>query len=121
MTQDDAREVRLSQEQRHEWSVSAIVNGGVAGADGPHSRILALLDALDAAEAREADAEQRGMEDSSDHNMCYVHGSRALEARLAEAWDEGYLRGTLDATSDLEPADNPYRADRIAGQTGDGR
>lgn len=26
-----------------------------------------------------------------------------------QAWDEGYLRGTLDATSDLEPADNPYR------------
>lgn len=25
------------------------------------------------------------------------------------AWDEGYLRGTLDTTSDLEPADNPYR------------
>lgn len=34
--------------------------------------------------------------------------ARAREAR-ADAWDEGYRRGTLDATSDLEPADNPYR------------
>jgi hypothetical protein len=34
----------------------------------------------------------------------------ARDARVAaEAWGEGYLRGTLDTTSDLEPADNPYR------------
>jgi hypothetical protein len=32
-----------------------------------------------------AEAEQRGREDNADHGMCYVHGSRALEARLAEA------------------------------------
>ena len=27
----------------------------------------------------------------------------------ALTWREGYRRGTLDATSDLEPADNPYQ------------
>lgn len=47
----------------------------------------------------------------------HLHQPRLLEARvrgrLAKAWDEGYLRGTLDATSDLEPADNPYRASVI--------
>lgn len=26
----------------------------------------------------------------------------------AMAWEVGYIRGTLDATSDLEPADNPW-------------
>lgn len=34
----------------------------------------------------------------------------AREARArADGWDDGYLRGTLDATCDLDPADNPYR------------
>lgn len=35
---------------------------------------------------------------------------RRLQRARAEGWAEGYLRGTLDATSDLEPADNPYEA-----------
>lgn len=35
--------------------------------------------------------------------------TRGLRWGLRDGWDEGYLRGTLDATSDLEPADNPYR------------
>lgn len=39
--------------------------------------------------------------------------SPALDRMVREAralgWDVGYLRGTLDATSDLDPADNPYR------------
>jgi hypothetical protein len=34
---------------------------------------------------------------------------RVVDARCAEVWGDGYLRGTLDTTSDLEPADNPYR------------
>jgi hypothetical protein len=35
--------------------------------------------------------------------------TRGLRWGLRDGWDEGYLRGTLDTTSDLEPADNPYR------------
>lgn len=31
-----------------------------------------------------------------------------IRVALAKAWNQGYLRGTLDATSDLEPADNPF-------------
>lgn len=33
---------------------------------------------------RVAAAEQRGREDNEDHNLCYVHGSRALAAYVAE-------------------------------------
>lgn len=43
-----------------------------------------------------AEAEQRGREDNADHGMCYVHGSKALDARLAEARAEA-LRGAADA------------------------
>jgi hypothetical protein len=35
--------------------------------------------------------------------------SASVLAAKAEAWDEGYARGTVDAASDLEPSDNPYR------------
>ena len=55
-----------------------------------------------------AEHEQAGREDNAAHEMCYVSGSRALEALLAEVWDEGHQRGLRDA--DLEHvADNPYR------------
>lgn len=30
------------------------------------------------------EAEQRGREDNADHGMCYVHGSRALDALMTE-------------------------------------
>ena len=36
-----------------------------------------------------AAAEQRGREDNADHSMCYVHGSKALEARLREEREAG--------------------------------
>jgi hypothetical protein len=32
-----------------------------------------------------------------------------VRSALALAWESGYLRGTLDTTSDPEPADNPYK------------
>lgn len=31
-----------------------------------------------------------------------------VKERCAAAWEQGYLRGVLDETSDLERADNPY-------------
>ncbi|GGO86706.1 hypothetical protein GCM10011584_09670 [Nocardioides phosphati] len=37
--------------------------------------------------------------------------ARLVEREKHDAWEEGYLRGTLDTTSDLEPADNPYARD----------
>ena len=41
--------------------------------------------------AREAAAEQRGREDNALHDMCYVSGSKALEAREAAARREALL------------------------------
>lgn len=32
------------------------------------------------------------------------------DAARAEAWQEGYVRGTVDMMGDLDPADNPYLA-----------
>lgn len=74
----------------------------------------ALMDALTDAVAhivaeRVAAAEQRGREDNADHGMCYVHGSKALEARLAAAWDEGYDAGYHDTGGP-----NPYIGDLTA-------
>lgn len=56
-------------------------------------RSRALAEALvaagfgDVAAARRevAEAEQRGREDNADHSMCYIHGSAALDALIAEA------------------------------------
>lgn len=31
-----------------------------------------------------------------------------IRAIQAEAWQQGYIRGALDAEVDMEPADNPY-------------
>lgn len=42
------------------------------------------------------------------------HVEAIVRRIVALAWDIGYLRGTLDATSDLEPADNPYAEDGVA-------
>jgi hypothetical protein len=55
-----------------------------------------------------AAAEQRGREDNADHSMCYVHGSTALEARLAQAWDEG-RRSCQETRHTARAGDNPYR------------
>lgn len=33
---------------------------------------------------------------------------KIIQFNRAQAWADGYLRGALDTTSDLEPADNPY-------------
>lgn len=35
------------------------------------------------------EAEQRGREDNADHGMCYVHGSKALEALIEQAKQRG--------------------------------
>ena len=44
-----------------------------------------VLAAVEQIVAREvAAAEQRGREDNEDHGLCYVHGSKALEAYVAE-------------------------------------
>ena len=48
-------------------------------------QVVELLDALDAHDNEIAAAEQRGREDNSNHGQCYVNGSVALEALLAEA------------------------------------
>ena len=59
-----------------------------------------------------AAAEQRGREDNWGHQMCYVHGSKALAALVAEAEErgadrvraaEGWLRRRADRYSDGEP------------------
>lgn len=58
-------------------------------------------------------AEQAGREDNADHGMCYVSGSDALVAKLADAWDEGEsaaIRGFRAPGLDPEP--NPYRKDQ---------
>lgn len=46
--------------------------------------VLALLDEVDRLRADITAAEQRGREDNADHGMCYVYGSKALEAKLGE-------------------------------------
>jgi hypothetical protein len=54
----------------------------------PRGELLRDADALlasDVVAQMLAEAEQRGREDNADHGMCYVHGSKALDARLAEA------------------------------------
>lgn len=54
-----------------------------SGALGPLCCSPCLRDRIIASEwfsQQIADAEQRGREDNSDHGMCYVHGSDALEA-----------------------------------------
>lgn len=66
-----------------------IINADHAGLmDGPDSRMATHLLASPVLARIVADAEKRGQ---------------------ADAWAEGYLRGALDFTADLEPADNPYR------------
>lgn len=55
---------------------------GYALRDSLPTRDAAIRDEAAAA------AEQRGREDNADHAMCYVHGSRALEAKLREAADQ---------------------------------
>lgn len=51
----------------------------------------ALLRVARIVAAREAAAEQRGREDNALHDMCYVSGSKALEAREAAARREALL------------------------------
>ena len=53
---------------------------------------IAMLDAVTAiVAAREITAEQAGREDNALHEMCYVSGSKALEAREAAARREALL------------------------------
>lgn len=52
----------------------------------------------------EGEAEQRGREDNAEHAMCYVHGSGALEARLAEE-REAALREAADDIQALHPGE----------------
>lgn len=63
-------------------------------------------------EAREIAAEQAGREDNALHDMCYVSGSKALEAREAAARREAWatisrvqgLAGDLQRRGDTEGA-----------------
>lgn len=70
--------------------------------------------------ARERRAVNLGFEAGWDAHVSYLRTRADHEPHPADAWDEGYLRGTLDATSDLEPADNPYRYDETAASSGAG-
>lgn len=56
---------------------------------------------------RLAAAEQRGREDNANHSMCYVYGSQALQARLAEVWWEGHREVCIDCN--CRPEINPYQ------------
>lgn len=56
----------------------------------------------------------------ADHFIEQWFGEPRQEARaliyrwMSLAWDDGYHRGTLDTTSDLEPADNPFTTNPVA-------
>lgn len=93
--------------------------------DRTHAELLALrLPAYIA--AREAAAEQRGREDNALHDMCYVSGSKALEAREAAARREALLEAAdrwVDERTDLLKSREAWRERAEAAEsarTGDG-
>lgn len=77
------------------------------------SDFLGLVEVVESiVTAREIAAEQAGREDNALHEMCYVSGSKALEAREAAARREALLEAEAEANALRSQIDSAECASR---------